>query len=428
MISVLKNFYIKHKDVVENYFFMTVLQVLNSAFYLLIYPYLIKSLGPDSYGLFVFLYAIINYFIGFVNFGFDMPSIKHIANKTYSVDYIVSIVLTAKIYLLIISILILFALSFFTSIVSQNILLILLFLPSILSNIFLPRWYFQALQRMKIVTVVVLLARLMSVPFILLFVNEPQDLYIYIIIFVLTGLVTAIISMYIIIVKDNVKVKLIDYHNTVNYIKESFAFFLSTFAGILKEQSLSILIGLFLTMKDVALYDLANKIIQFPRILVLSINGAIFPKLIRNYNLDTARLIIKYQFLIGVLIVFLVLVTGNWAVKFLGGGELNEAFTGVIILSFTVLSHLVIGAYIDFIFIPNNMYYTVTFNQIISLISMLLLVVVFFGIFKSLNSLILAISLTGLFEYIYCVFKFRKNKISIETKWINNNVDKINHE
>lgn len=417
MISKLKDFFNNHKDVVENYFFMTVLQVLNSAFYLLIYPYLIKVLGPDSYGLFVFLFAIINYFVGFVNFGFDMPSIKHIASKTYSVDYIFSIVLTAKIYLFILSILILFVLCLFTSIVSQNIFLILLFLPAILTNIFLPRWYFQALQRMKVVTIIVLLARLISVPFIFVFVKEPHDLYKYIIIFVLTGLLTAIIAMYIIIVKDNVKIKLVDLSKTFDYVKESFAFFLSTSTGIIKEQSLSILIGLFLTMKDVALYDLANKIIQLPRILVVSINGAIFPKLIKNYKLNTARLIIKYQFLIGALVVFFVVFAGNWAVKFLGGGVLNEAYSGVVILSFTVLSHLVVGAYIDFIFIPNNMYYAVTFNQVISLISLILLVMIFFGIFKSLNALIFAISLTGLFEYMYCFIKFRRNKTVIELKW-----------
>ena len=37
-----------NKVVIENYFFMTILQILNSVFYLFIYPFLIKTLGAET--------------------------------------------------------------------------------------------------------------------------------------------------------------------------------------------------------------------------------------------------------------------------------------------------------------------------------------------------------------------------------------------
>ena len=46
MKSKINNFKLiisNNKTVIENYFFMTVLQIINSFFYLLIYPYLIKK-------------------------------------------------------------------------------------------------------------------------------------------------------------------------------------------------------------------------------------------------------------------------------------------------------------------------------------------------------------------------------------------------
>ena len=60
-----------NKKIIENYFFMTVLQVLNSFFYLLIYPYLIRALGGSAYGLYVFATSISTYFLFVINFGFD---------------------------------------------------------------------------------------------------------------------------------------------------------------------------------------------------------------------------------------------------------------------------------------------------------------------------------------------------------------------
>ena len=59
-----------NKKIIENYFFMTVLQVLNSFFYLLIYPYLIRALGGSAYGLYVFATSISTYFLFVINFGF----------------------------------------------------------------------------------------------------------------------------------------------------------------------------------------------------------------------------------------------------------------------------------------------------------------------------------------------------------------------
>ena len=39
-------------------------------------------------------------------------------------------------------------------------------------------------------------------------------------------------------------------------------------------------------MKEVAIYDLANKIVMVPRTIFMSVNAAIFPKLIINIKND----------------------------------------------------------------------------------------------------------------------------------------------
>ena len=49
----------ENATVAENYVFMTVLQALNMCFYLLVYPFLIRVLGVDSYGLYVYAAAVV---------------------------------------------------------------------------------------------------------------------------------------------------------------------------------------------------------------------------------------------------------------------------------------------------------------------------------------------------------------------------------
>jgi len=57
-----------NKKIIENYFFMTLILILNSLFALLIYPYLIRALGKESYGIYIFGTSIANYFICFIGF------------------------------------------------------------------------------------------------------------------------------------------------------------------------------------------------------------------------------------------------------------------------------------------------------------------------------------------------------------------------
>ncbi|BCT87676.1 hypothetical protein RYU24_00810 [Acinetobacter variabilis] len=53
-LSKVKKVLIEYKLVIENYFFMTFLQFLNSFFYLAIYPYLILKMEASEYGISVF--------------------------------------------------------------------------------------------------------------------------------------------------------------------------------------------------------------------------------------------------------------------------------------------------------------------------------------------------------------------------------------
>src|SRR5690606_14274831 len=276
-----------NKKIIENYFFMTILQVLNSFFYLLIYPFLIRTLGLESYGLFVFATSITTYFMFLVNFGFDLPATKAIAlnvSDKMILQKTLSCVITAKFYLLILASIIIILLTLIVPLFKNNYQLFLICFSQIISFVIFPQWYFQVVQKMRIVTYIQLGLKLLSLPAIFLIIKNAGDLNFYALIVSLSSILGGLIAFAIISLKHKLKVTFVNYRELKIWFKDALPFFLSTSAGVFKEQSIVIIIGSFFGMKDVAIYDLANKIIIIPRTIFMSINGAIFPKLINNIN------------------------------------------------------------------------------------------------------------------------------------------------
>ncbi len=68
-----------HSKLVENFSYLSALQIFNMLLPLVTYPYLIRVLGSELYGTVIFAQAIIAYFSVMINFGFNISATKEIA-------------------------------------------------------------------------------------------------------------------------------------------------------------------------------------------------------------------------------------------------------------------------------------------------------------------------------------------------------------
>lgn len=413
----LENIKLRFKNngkVVENYFFMTALQIISSAFGVLIYPYLIRVLGAESYGLYVFAVATASYFVGIVSFGFNFPGVKAIAQNKDNLQIksaVVSSVFTSKILLGIVSLVIFIGLLLTVPLLKDHKGLFLIVYAQILSEIFFPIWYFQGVQKMKIVTYFQLAFRILSLPFIFILVRSTDDLLQYAFIATLSVVLPAVALYVYLIRRENLTIRLQPISKLKTYFKEATPFFWSSTAGTIKQESVTIIIGAFFGMKDVALYDLANKLIMLPRMLTMSINTALFPKVIEDIKTETIKKIEKYETMIGLAVVLFVVVFGYWIIWLLGGKEMTGAYPLAIVLSFTVLTWLVVGCYINFVFVPQNKYYFVTRNQIVALISFVVICVPALFFSSGIMTVVVALTLSGFSEIAYSKYLIRKNKL-----------------
>lgn len=405
---------INNKKVIENYFFMTILQVLNSFFYLLIYPYLIRTLGAEQYGVYVFATSVVSYFVFFITFGLDLPATKAIAENVDNKDKmqeILSSIFTAKTYLFFISIAVLAGLLWIVPKFYIYKEVIALCFISVYSYVLFPQWFFQGIQKMRVVTYIQLGVKILSLPVIFTMVKSAEDFFVYVAIITFSTLLGSIIAFFIIKYQYRLSIRWQDMRMLKHWLVEGKPFFYSSLAGSIKEYSIPIIIGSFFGMRDVAIYDLANKIVIVPRTLFMSVNAAIFPKLIVNIKNHIVKRIIRIEALVSVSVLVLIVIFGKYIVKIMGGEGMEDAYYLAVLLSITIISWLVVGAYISFVFIPNRKNYWVTTNQLVALVTFMIFT--FVGLLLYDNILVLggAIALSGISEIIYCKYQVSKNNM-----------------
>lgn len=402
-----------NKKVIENYFFMTLLLVLNSFFGLLIYPYIIKSLGKDTYGIFVFASTVVNYFIYFVSFGFDLYGVRKISenpSNTAVKSVIVSKIFSTKIYLEIISVLI-FSLLFFFPTFKKNIDIYIICFFMTLVNIFFPTWYFQGIQKMRVVSLIQLFFKLLSLPFIFICVKESSDLLIFSIIMISSSLFGAFVAFFYLIKIENLTIRIFHWKNVYDYVKESSYFFYTNIANMSKTETIKLIIGIKYGMGDLAIFDLAQKVISIPMILLSNINGALFPKIIQSFNVGYLKKVMNFERLLGLIAIISVILLGKFAIRVLGDNGMELAYPLSIILSFTIFIFLQTGVYLYLILIPKGFDRSVLDNQIIAFISIMIFILLGINFFNSIFVLPICLVLSGIMEIIYLRYKIKKEKL-----------------
>jgi PST family polysaccharide transporter len=290
----------------------------------------------------------------------------------------------------------------FVPIIRNNRLVFCLcFLQVFTDNLF-PQWYFQAVQKMKFVTVINVFFRLLMIPFVFIFIKNPADIWIYALTVTLSMLLGAVSATYILWKNEGVIPRFIALKKVKKYFKEGLPFFWTSAMVVFKQESITLIIGIFFKISDVAIYDLANKLVLFLRIITTNINSALFPKVTANPQKQVVQKIIRYETFLGFASIGFTALSGYWFVLFWGGKAMILAYPLAVILSTLILTSLLAGSYINFVFIQKNKYYLVAQNQLIALLTYLFFTIMGLLFLKNIAIVVTAYALSGLTEVLYC--------------------------
>lgn len=409
----IKKIYSNNKSIASNYFHMTALQIINSFFYILIYPFVINHVGIESFGLYVFASSIAAYFIVFINFGFDMHATKLISlepNNESLHSSLLALITLSKLLLGLASIIIFCIILFSFSFLKSNWQIFLLCFANAASCVFLPTWYFHGMQKMKILTTIQLIFKILSLPAIYILVKDSTDIGWYAFSVVSANILSSIAAFIIATKLIQSKLPFPTFIEVKFMLHEVQPFFWSSAANTLKQRSIEIIIGSMFGMREIAIYDLANKIFSVPSLIASNINAALFPVMVKNVNKKLINKIVKIEVLIASLCIAFVALIGSWVVDLVSTHDMRDSYYLSILLSLNITTHLIVSSYIYFVFVPYKKYNFVLKNQLISLASFFMLCIIYLSLHWSIYAVVLALVSSAALEILYTLYLVGKIK------------------
>ena len=178
---------------------------------------------------------------------------------------------------------------------------------------------------MKYITIVNLSARLLFVVAIFLFVRERED---YLWVPLLNGIgamLAGCLSLYIVLGKERINLSVIPIRDLKLAYKESAPLFVSIVSTQIYVNVNKLLIGSFLGMSEVSIYDMADKMLYLMKLPISMMAQAVFPKISRERNVSFVN---RVMFLVAgvVTLAYVALFAGSeWIVRFFSGEYIKES-------------------------------------------------------------------------------------------------------
>lgn len=371
---------------------------------LLTYPYLIRVLGKETYGLVIYAQVVVGYLQIFVNFGYNNLAIKEISihredNKKLS-EIFNSVLISKSIFFLFSFILLGFVILFLPE-AKDHKLLFVLCMWSALYDVIFPVWYFQGVEKMKYITYLTLASRSIFIILIFILVKNSEH---YLRVPMINGvgaIVSGVLALIIIYKKGKIIFLIPSTKIIYQHFKESINFFISDVSVKIFASSNKLIIGTFLGLTELAYYDLADKIVSIFRGVPLKIvRSTIYPRVAKTKNISIIK---KTTILMSIYAILAVVLINFFAPKIilvLGGKEMLPSLNIVRIFSILILTthisnyYLTVGLWsLGFIKVFRNM-----------MITSSVLYISFYGLLGSLNIInIYTITLTPIIVDIYLI-------------------------
>ena len=299
------------KIIAKNYVALLFIQGTNFILPLIIFPYLVRTLGSEKYGLVMVAQSVALFLTIIVDFGFNISATREVANLKNDKEKLSQFywnVFSIKLVLIIITFLLLLGLIICVDKFSVDPLVYLFSFGLVLGQAIFPTWFFQGIEKMQVITIVNVAAKLFFTISLFFVVLSPSD-YQYVPIFnglgfVISGLFGFVFSL------QYVKFIFPKLSQVKEIIENSSSLFFSNFAVSLYTSSNTLILGFFAGDSMAGIYASMEKLILAIKSLYSPFYQAIFPNLstkpydeIRSY-IDKMRIPIGFLGLIISIIIF----------------------------------------------------------------------------------------------------------------------------
>lgn len=333
---------IKNKSI-QNFFFMTVIQSSNILISLMTMPLLIQSIGLDQFGLVNLSLSVIILLNIMVGFGYNLSAPKDVAvnqQDKLALSHLVSNVFSGKILLAFLATLFILIGVFGFDLFKEYQIILVFSSLLLFSEATLPAWFFQGMEKMKLISITNIFSKLLFLMGIVLFIHSPdQSLWVN---FLMGFFGLAINIILLIYIHTYLEIRFYrpEFMAIWKGLKDNLLFFFSNLASHISINGGLIILSFFSVAETLGMYSLAERVVMVLRLFPALIIQAIYPNTSKSYQRDEQAF---FKFLkkvyIRVLIVGLLISAGTylaapWIIQILARKPLDESSAYLRILSF----------------------------------------------------------------------------------------------
>lgn len=339
------------RSIIRNIVSLYVLQFADYIIPLIMVSYLTRRLGPEGYGSITFAHALINYINIFVDYNFNLSATRDISIFRHDhrvVNHIAYHVWMAKGLLSLIGLAVLFIIITFVPKIRNNFWLFIFLYGVVLGNVFFPKWLFQGMDQMVIISLINLGVKIFILGSVFLLVQTPEDKITYAWLvgggYFVAGLVGFLIAVYRYKLYP-IKTSFFQIYQT---LREGWFLFITSVSVSLYTSANVVILGILSNYEIVGYFSIADKIIR----AIISLNGpimsAFYPFSCRNIGtkeyFSLLRKIFFLLIVVGLIILFGIFKFSESIIVLFAG---NDFLLSSLILK--VLSPLIIIIFISHI-------------------------------------------------------------------------------
>ena len=334
------------KLIFKNFSYLSLLRVFTILSQYVLISFLVRTLGSENYGVFVWAFSIIQYLIIVINFGFNTYAAKYVpenAGNPHNLNKIFSAILTFKLFLFIASAILFLVFAYHFPVFSDHYELLLILLGIGLGEAIFPIWLYQGKEKLEIPTKIIFVFRLLLVVSTIILITNSSHLLRYACLLTAIQLMIGLTGLLFSFTKMHVRFIKVRFAELLDVIKEASSFFVGAVFGKSFNFLAVFLIGICFSMEDVAGFDISFKILAVFQLPFETFSTVLFPTMVRTKNIHLNEKLIFAAFLASMILWAFTYWQSDFLISLLGGKEL--AGYGALLRKLSVLIPIVVLTY-----------------------------------------------------------------------------------
>lgn len=277
---------IRNKSI-QNFIFLAIIQSSNVLISIISMPLLIQSIGVDQFGLVNLALSVIILLNILVGFGYNLSAPREVAishGDLEALSHVVSNVFSGKVLLASLATLLILVGVFGFNLFEEYQMILVFSVLLLYSEATLPLWFFQGMEKMKLVSIANIFSKLLFLMGIVLFIHSPEQSKWVNFLMGFFGLGINLLLLVYINSVLGIHFYRPEFSAIWKSLKDNILLFFSNLASHISISGGLIILSFYSNAESLGMYSLAERIMMVVRILPALIMHAIFPKASKLYN------------------------------------------------------------------------------------------------------------------------------------------------